>query len=81
MQLFLDMKMLSRSHVSDSIDQLTTATSHFIEDLDSRIKTGYQSIAHYVLFPQAMAGYTGLKKLIEKDYHDHEDIKGSLVSS
>lgn len=71
------MKTLDISTIQESIQQLRTATTQLIGE-------GYNRIASYILDPQSLAGFTGLKKLIEKDYHESgtdEQIAGSLVSS
>lgn len=46
------------------------------------IDRGYTRLASYMLNPQSLADFTGMKKLIEKDYTEpQEKIEGSLVSS
>lgn len=83
MGLFVILSMKIRSHLKiNRINRLASSTSQLIDEWDKRIKTGYQSIAHHILSPQSYADFTGLKKLIEKDYHsDNEEVSGSMVSS
>jgi hypothetical protein len=75
--------MKIRTHLKiDRINRLASSTSQLLGEWDKRIKTGYQSVAHHILSPQSYADFTGLKKLIEKDYKTgHEDIAGSLANS
>ena len=72
--VILGMKIL-KNGVTGSIQQFANA-------IDDRMKAGYASISPYLLSPQWLAGYNGLKKLIEKDYTSEEGaILGSVVSS
>jgi hypothetical protein len=73
------MKKFYKNRMTGRIRELADSTSQFI---DGRIKAGYAGIAPYLLSPQWVAGYSGLKKLIEKDYNDEEEtVLGSVVSS
>ncbi|NCI47035.1 hypothetical protein [Sediminibacterium soli] len=71
------MKSFDINTLQEGIQQIRTTTVQLIDE-------GYNRIASYILYPQSFAGFTGLKKLIEKDYSEsepQEQLAGSLVSS
>lgn len=73
------MKNQYQQNITDRLRKLADTTTQYV---DERIKAGYASIAPYLLSPQWTAGFSGLKKLVEKDYSDEEEAAaGSMVSS
>ncbi|HEX7691557.1 MAG TPA: hypothetical protein VF408_04170 [Sediminibacterium sp.] len=69
------MKTFDITVLQENIQQLRSVTAQLIDE-------GYHRVASYILHPQSLAGFTGLKKLIEKDYHPSEELPaGSLLSS
>jgi hypothetical protein len=71
--------IISTIDIKTSLQQFASTTTQYI---DERMKAGYATISPYLLSPQWLAGYNGLKKLIEKDYcNETESPAGSQLSS
>ncbi|HVZ26188.1 MAG TPA: hypothetical protein VG842_09045 [Sediminibacterium sp.] len=61
--------------------QVITPTSVTKKQEDVSGTTPLQPISGNWIFPQCMAAYTGLKKLLEKDYLREEEDPATLLSS